>query len=235
LAERWSFVGIDHRGHGRGSRDRFTLEDAADDAAAVVRALGIGPVVTIGYSMGGPISMLLAHRHPELVQGMVLQATSMEWRAGLADRLQWRTLWLMGMGLRSRWYPFLLRRSFARLSREYGELGGWAPWLEGEVRRNDPAGIVEAGRALSRYDARQFASTLGIPAGLLSTTKDRLVKPRKQRALAAATQAQVLELRGDHFCTLVQPTEYAALTVELVAGVIERVEQALSSRPAASA
>ena len=42
LAERYSFIGIDHRGHGRGLRspDPFTLEDAADDAAAVVRALG---------------------------------------------------------------------------------------------------------------------------------------------------------------------------------------------------
>ena len=36
LAERCTFVGIDHRGHGRGLRspDAFTLEDAADDAAA---------------------------------------------------------------------------------------------------------------------------------------------------------------------------------------------------------
>ena len=39
LPEHCSFVAIDHRGHGRGLRtpDVFTLEDAADDAAAVVR------------------------------------------------------------------------------------------------------------------------------------------------------------------------------------------------------
>ena len=42
LAARFTFVGIDHRGHGRGLRspDAFTLEDAADDAAAVVRRSG---------------------------------------------------------------------------------------------------------------------------------------------------------------------------------------------------
>ena len=35
LAETCSFVGLDHRGHGRGLRtfDRYELEDVADDAA----------------------------------------------------------------------------------------------------------------------------------------------------------------------------------------------------------
>ncbi|MEZ5215284.1 MAG: alpha/beta fold hydrolase [Ilumatobacteraceae bacterium] len=58
LVSRYSFVAPDHRGHGRGMRARFTLEDVADDAAALVRSLGVGPVVTVGFSMGGPISML---------------------------------------------------------------------------------------------------------------------------------------------------------------------------------
>ena len=71
LAARCSFIGIDHRGHGRGLRspDAFTLEDAADDAAAVVRHLGVGPVVAVGYSMGGPIALHLARRHPDVVAG----------------------------------------------------------------------------------------------------------------------------------------------------------------------
>jgi len=54
LAQHYSFVGIDHRGHGRGIRPTrtFSLEECADDAAAVVRALGIKRVITVGYSMG---------------------------------------------------------------------------------------------------------------------------------------------------------------------------------------
>ena len=86
LAARCTFVGIDHRGHGRGLRtpDAFTLEDAADDAAALVRQLGLGPVIAVGYSMGGPISMLLARRHPDLVRGLVVQATALAWNAHAA-------------------------------------------------------------------------------------------------------------------------------------------------------
>ena len=49
-------MALDHRGHGRGIRSRrpFRLEDCADDAAALIDELGLGPVTAVGYSMGGP-------------------------------------------------------------------------------------------------------------------------------------------------------------------------------------
>src|SRR5687767_10633565 len=51
LAEHFRVVALDHRGHGRGIRteQRFSLEDCADDAAALVHALALGPVVPVGY------------------------------------------------------------------------------------------------------------------------------------------------------------------------------------------
>jgi pimeloyl-ACP methyl ester carboxylesterase len=57
LAEQYSFVAVDHRGHGRGIRAPFTLEDAADDAAALVRQLGVrsaccSPIATRTSSPG---------------------------------------------------------------------------------------------------------------------------------------------------------------------------------------
>jgi pimeloyl-ACP methyl ester carboxylesterase len=44
LAQHYSFVAVDHRGHGRGMRtvSPFALEDVADDCAALLRTLGIG-------------------------------------------------------------------------------------------------------------------------------------------------------------------------------------------------
>jgi 3-oxoadipate enol-lactonase len=223
LAATYSFIAVDHRGHGRGMRAPFTLADAADDAAALLRELGIGPVVLVGYSMGGPISLLIAQRHPDLVAGMVLQATALEWRGTRWERLTWRTLALMGMWLRSRWYLSWLRAGLRRLGRQHEDLEQWFPWLEGEIRRNDVHEVVEAGRELGRFDARPFAGSLGVPTGLLLTTKDRLVKPRKQRALAAAVRANVIELDGDHFCSLVQPTLFAETTYRLVGDVVSRL------------
>src|SRR3954470_13108295 len=78
MSEHFRVVALDHRGHARGlrTRSRFRLADCADDAAALIEALGTGPVIAVGYSMGGPIAQLLWKRHPELVAGLVLCATS---------------------------------------------------------------------------------------------------------------------------------------------------------------
>ena len=59
LAERVSFIGIDHRGHGRGPRtlNPFDFDEVADDHVAVARQLGIEQAVLVGYSMGGPIAL----------------------------------------------------------------------------------------------------------------------------------------------------------------------------------
>jgi len=209
LAERVSFIAIDHRGHGRGLRtlDKFTLEDAADDAVAVARELGVEKSIVLGYSMGGPIALNVSLRHPESVEGIVVQATALEWRATWPERLSWRWLPFLGATLRSWGYPRYIRHALPRI------------WLEAEIQRGYPHTLVEAGRALSQFDARPWADQLNKPAAMLITTKDRLVRPRKQRALATAIGAEVREISADHLCTWAQPDQFASLTVELVEAV----------------
>lgn len=224
LAAEFSIVGIDHRGHGRGLRapEPFTLEAAADDAAAVLRVLNIEGAVVAGYSMGGPVAMLLAQRHPERVSGLVVMATSMEWTATRRDRVVWRGLPMFGAFMRSRLHDRLLRRAVRRLIGADHEIFPMLPWAEAEMRRNGPSDMLEAGRALSEFDARSWAATLGVPAGALITTADRLVRARKQRQLARALGAETRELAGDHFCSLVQPGEFSSLLVDLVRSVAAR-------------
>ncbi|GAA3891069.1 alpha/beta fold hydrolase [Streptomyces sedi] len=68
-------VAPDQRGHGHSQpvtggygRDAFVA-----DAAALVRALGAGPVVLHGHSLGGITAYQLAARHPELVRALVVE------------------------------------------------------------------------------------------------------------------------------------------------------------------
>jgi len=221
LAERVSFIAIDHRGHGRGLRtlETFVLEDAADDAVAVARELGVEKVIVLGYSMGGPIALDVCHRHSDFVEGIIVQATALEWRATWRERVSWRGLPFFGATLRSWAYPRYLRHVLPRIVPKHHVLAPYLPWLESEIQRGNPHTIVEAGRALSQYDARSWVSQLDKPAAVLITTKDRLVKPRKQRALATALNAEIRELPADHWCTWAEPDQFASLTVELVEAV----------------
>jgi pimeloyl-ACP methyl ester carboxylesterase len=227
LAERYSFVGIDHRGHGRGLRspDPFRLEDAADDAAAVVGSLGVAPVVAVGYSMGGPIALHLAQRHPNLVRGLVVQATALEWTSLRRERALWRVLPLVGSWLRTKGYRRYLNKAVPKLLGAGHPVEEYIPWLVSEMARNDPLAMVDAGRALADYDARPWASALGVPAASLITMRDRLATPAKQRVLAVALGAEMRELPADHFAALAEPIRFAALTVELVDVVVSRGER----------
>ena len=218
LAARCSFVGIDHRGHGRGLRSptAFTLEDVADDAAAVLRHLGDTDVVAIGYSMGGPISMLLARRHPDLVAGLVAQATALEWNGTLRERLRWRFLPAMGALLRSRVAGRFVKKFLEKMLAEGHGLRQYILWLRGESQRADIGTVLQAGRALGAYDATDWAGSLDIPAGMLITTHDRLVNPRKQRALAKALGAEVREIATDHLGPWEQPDQFSLATIELL-------------------
>ncbi|WIM92493.1 alpha/beta hydrolase [Actinoplanes oblitus] len=48
----------------------------ADDVAALVDALGTGPVDVLGFSYGGRIAMRLVQRHPEVVDRLILASTT---------------------------------------------------------------------------------------------------------------------------------------------------------------
>jgi 3-oxoadipate enol-lactonase len=223
LAEHYSFVAIDHRGHGRGMRatEKFELHDAADDAALLLQGLGIPKVVTVGYSMGGPISLLFARRHPQMVSGMVVQATALEWRGKWYERMEWKTVHILGFLLRSRVYPRWIRIGIRRLLGPNHPMLQYVPWVAAEVHRTDAAAIVQAGQSLSRYDATSWAGQIGVPAASLITTRDRLVWPRKQRALANALNARVVEIADDHLCSWTSPDEFAKATLQLVQYVTE--------------
>jgi len=72
-------VTVDARGHGQTGDvpGAITYEMMADDAAAVARSLGLKKVDVFGWSMGGTTAILMAVRHPGLVdKQIVLSAPS---------------------------------------------------------------------------------------------------------------------------------------------------------------
>ncbi|WP_141728214.1 alpha/beta fold hydrolase [Devosia insulae] len=75
LADRYTVVTYDPRGNSRSSFDGeirpLLMDQQADDAAALIEAVGSGPAYVFGTSGGAQIGLNLAARHPKLVQALV--------------------------------------------------------------------------------------------------------------------------------------------------------------------
>ncbi|GHH87083.1 peroxidase [Streptomyces sulfonofaciens] len=61
---------------GSGGTTPDSFEAMADDAVAFLKALGLGPVDLLGYSLGGIVAQVIAQEHPALVRRIILAATT---------------------------------------------------------------------------------------------------------------------------------------------------------------
>lgn len=202
LAEEFRVVAIDHRGHGRGIRGGhpFTLEDCADDAAALIATLRLGPVVAAGYSMGGPIAQLLWRRWPAAVRGLVLCSTAYRFETLPPSPGKAIAAAVVGFSLALLAVPPALREeALGRLVKRRPEYAGMAAWAQEEMVTGDPAAFVEAALALGRFDASGWIREVDVPVGIVMTEEDRTVAPLRQHALAASLRhAAVWRIPAGH-------------------------------------
>jgi pimeloyl-ACP methyl ester carboxylesterase len=217
LAEHFRVVAPDLRGHARGLRARsvFRLADCADDCAETILALGTGPVIAVGYSMGGPIAQLLWRRHRDLVDGLVLCATT----AGFFPERRSRLLFQAAM------FATVAAARAGAMAGALGALplvpvprGGMSLWAAAELRRHDWRMIIEAGHSISTYSARRWIGEIDVPVSIVCTTEDRGVSPALQLATAEAIRgATVHTVRDGHLACasdgFVEPLTRACLDV----------------------
>lgn len=129
LAAFYRVVAFDNRGAGRSDKPfgRYSLEQMADDAVAVLDHAKVDRAHVVGASMGGAISQILAVRHPERVRSLTLACTACRNHAWRRELLQsWAThATERGMGAMTReaarWV--IGPRSFRRLLPAFGWLG----------------------------------------------------------------------------------------------------------------
>jgi pimeloyl-ACP methyl ester carboxylesterase len=93
LADRYTVVTYDQRGHSRstldGEPEDIPVAVHADDAAAILGAVGTEPAYVYGNSGGGTIGLELVARHPGLVRTLVAHETFL--MELLPDAERWRS------------------------------------------------------------------------------------------------------------------------------------------------
>jgi pimeloyl-ACP methyl ester carboxylesterase len=189
LGGSYRVIAPDLRGHGRGlrTRRRFTLADCADDTAALLDELGTGPVIAVGYSLGGPVAQLLWRRHREQVAGLVLCATSHYLMPGMREQMLFGTFMLAAAGttragMLAAQVPVTRLRGLVP-ARTPVRPSSMQAWARAEMRRHDYRHILEAGMAMSNYRAK-WIDQVDVPTTVLITTKDRAINPLAQARMA---------------------------------------------------
>lgn len=197
LAEDHRVLLVDNRGHGLSPQTRggYEIDEEADDIAEVIRSVGASNITLVGYSLGGTIAQALAHRHPDLVDRLVLIATF----ASHPPLYRWMRI-----------IGFVLARAWERITgagtpevRSAYLLGTravdahHAQWLWEETHRRDPEAGAQAAFAMLRFDSRPWIADLAVPTTVVIPTRDQLVPTAWQYELAGwLPEVDVVEIPG---------------------------------------
>jgi pimeloyl-ACP methyl ester carboxylesterase len=213
LAQHFRVLALDLRGHGGGppARVPYRLEDCADDVAAVVQALGTGPVIMVGYSMGGMIAQVFWHRHPELTAGLVLCATARNVSGSYLEQLTAMTMpFVVGaVGWIPRVFPLSADLVGSRLLGDSLDPRVRRALLA-RMRRIPLVTALAAMQAVCDFSSHRWIGGVDVPSAVLITRQDRVVPPSRQMRLARALPgAEVVEVDGDHDVFVAAPAAFA--------------------------
>ncbi|HVE93426.1 MAG TPA: alpha/beta hydrolase [Acidimicrobiales bacterium] len=222
LAAQFRVIAPDLRGHGRSlyPERRFTMEDAADDCAALLGDLGVPSVVVVGYSLGGAVAQTIADRHPDLIDGLVLAASDLAPAAHRRDKVANRVGGWLGTIQRMTSGRAAAHQILTRSTRECPAMERYRGWFVGELERGHAGSMRAAGVALLKFDGRPLAARKrDLPVATVITRRDRLIPVARQEGLAAAWRATIVDLDADHDAPIAQPAPLAAALIKAIGAV----------------
>ncbi len=230
LSLRYRVVTFDQRWHGRGIRsDSFTLDDCADDAVAVLDALGIERAVVVGYSMGGASAQVLWHRHPGRVAGLVLCSTAARWKGHVGERVFFSMLQVANVGLIS------LAADKVRVHAETrpqpaddAAAAGLRAWCMSELRSTSLWSVPVVMAELGTFDSTAWIKGVDVPTGVLVTARDKAIPTERQRRMAARIPGAIVrESPGGHTSLVFDLEHWKPVFLDLV----DEVVSAAADRP----
>jgi 3-oxoadipate enol-lactonase len=162
LAARYRVLRYDTRGHGGtdAPADPYSLDLLADDAAALLRALGIERTHFIGLSLGGMIGQVLALKYPEMLRSLTLCDTSS--RVPPEARPMWdeRIRTTEQKGMEPHVEPTIARWFTAPFVAQHPEV---VEPVRAMIRQTKPQGYIGCGHAIKMLDLTDRLQAISAP------------------------------------------------------------------------
>ena len=209
LAGRHPSLAYDLRGHGgsAGYAGPASLQVLVDDAARLIEAWGVGPVVFVGLSMGGMVAQDLAIQRPDLVRALVLAHTTAAYppagRAAWAQRIaavQAGGMAAVADGVVSRYLTldFIQRRPVA------------AQQLRQLILQADPSAYVANCQAIAEVNWLDDLHRIACPTLVLAGAHDAGATPTMAQAIQQRIAGASLEVfaHASHLSPLEQADDF---------------------------
>jgi pimeloyl-ACP methyl ester carboxylesterase len=216
LSPHYRVIAPDLRGFGDSARGSgaSSLDQYADDLAALLGQLAIESATIVGLSLGGYISFALWRRHRQRIAALVLADTragadsdegkqNREKSAQLAET--------QGLGaIADQMLPKLLSANAPAALRDR---------VRSIIESNDPAGVAAAQRAMAaRPDSTPLLAAIDVPTLVLVGSEDALTPPSEAEAMFNAIPGcRIAELPGaGHLANLEAPEAFNAQLTEFL-------------------
>jgi len=199
----------DRRGH-RSQRpdpyDKTTVAEHADDAAALLDALGATPAAVIGRSYGGEIAIDLALRYPQRVRALVLLEAAIFSLS--AEAIAWEESLRQRVLAAATDDPTTVGKTLVRFILGDATWDGFPAPIQQMFTDNGPAAVAEATGGPLQVD-RAALATIHIPTLLVAAAHSPEAFRQVTDAMAAAmpnSRTHIVE--GGH---LINPADPAVL------------------------
>jgi pimeloyl-ACP methyl ester carboxylesterase len=213
LAREFTVVTYDRRGNGRSPRpdgwDTTSPEEQADDAAALLDALGLAPAAVFGTSSGGIFALAMLIRHPQAVRAAVLHEPALFALFDDPEEARSTVTEAVTAGMEAGGPPAALE-SFIRL------VAGDANWeqLKPSVRERMLASAgTYFGNEIGRFDTYlpddETLASIAAPVHLLISEDSLPYFAQAAGRLAARLHLDITRVPGTHFCHLDHPAQLA--------------------------
>lgn len=161
---------------------RENLGEYAEDLAELIGELRLERPSVLGVSFGGAVALELAVRRPNLVGALVVQGAEARFRASIGSMIARRVL-----------ERFPLPSDNGFVNQFFNILHGCKPepgrlpeFVVERCWETDQSVMASRLRALEQYDVTERLEGISAPALVLAGTRDVVVPPSRQKALAEA-------------------------------------------------